>query len=66
MNVTVNGEEYTFADRPSLLDVLERLDLEPRGIAIAVNDELVTSEEWPNYLVRNDDKLLIVTASQGG
>lgn len=37
-----------------------------RGIAVAINDEILPKSNWDNYLVKENDNILIITATQGG
>jgi sulfur carrier protein len=38
----------------------------PRGVAVAVNREVVPRSAWPSTAVRAGDEVEIVTASAGG
>lgn len=67
--VTVNGEEYDLPAGSSLRDVLRRVDVDPasaRGVAVAINEEVVRKEEWSDVTVRAGDRIEVVTATQGG
>jgi sulfur carrier protein len=36
------------------------------GIAVAVNDEVVRRTEWPSRALKPNDRVLVISASQGG
>ena len=37
-----------------------------RNVVVAVNERFVAKTEWPSFLVRNEDRLDILSAMQGG
>lgn len=66
MRITVNGGPEEFSG--SIADLLEhRLgERRPQGVAVAVGDEVVRRDDWPDRPVRDGDEVEIVTAVQGG
>lgn len=50
----------------SLSELLVRLDRGDSGIAIAVNNQLVTRDQWSEYSLSNDDSVSIFAAIAGG
>lgn len=67
MKVTVNGTEQNVVEGMTLRALLEELGkLEQRGIAVAVNASVVTSAEWKNLTLFEEDSVLIIQATQGG
>ena len=36
------------------------------GIAVAVNEEILPRADWHEYQVKENDNILIITATQGG
>lgn len=61
--ITVNGRPTEFEG--SIADLVA-IDRTTRGIAVAVNDEVVVRSEWEERLVVPGDRVEIVTAVQGG
>ncbi len=39
---------------------------EPRGVALAVNDSVVSRKDWSATVLQENDRVLIITATQGG
>ncbi len=37
-----------------------------KGIAVAVNNKVVKRSEWANYLLNENDKVLVISATRGG
>lgn len=65
MTFLINGAEIS-SDHNKLDAVLEELNLPETGIAIAVNDEVVSKKNWTTTILNEKDKILIITATQGG
>ena len=36
------------------------------GIALAVNEKVVPKTEWEKFLLKENDKIIIIKATQGG
>ena len=65
MFVYLNGTEKIF--QPKLYLLLEKENmLEKKGIAVAVNNQVVAKTAWANFELKENDKILIIKASQGG
>ena len=50
-------------------DVLREMNLspaKPRGIAVAVNDEVVPKANWGGAMLEDGDRVEVITARQGG
>lgn len=65
MTFLINGAEIS-SDHNKLDVVLGELNLPETGIAIAVNDEVVSKKNWTTTILNEKDKILIITATQGG
>jgi sulfur carrier protein len=63
--ISVNGERQEFTVE-SVAALLTRLDIQPRGIAVAVNGEVIRRSEWSTTLVVDGSAIEIVTAVAGG
>jgi sulfur carrier protein len=68
MNITLNGEPE---DLPAPLTVTELLrslgrDPDTPGVAVAVNLEVLASQDWSTVLVRDGDRVDVVVAVGGG
>ncbi|HEY1177178.1 MAG TPA: sulfur carrier protein ThiS [Phytomonospora sp.] len=65
MNVTVNGRAREIAAESTVADVVRQTSAEARGIAVAVNGEVVPRADWSTAL-READHVEVLVASQGG
>lgn len=63
--IRVNGEDDTYL-KESVADLLDRRGIDPRGIAVALNGDVVRRGEWSTTVVHDDTKVEIVTAAAGG
>ncbi len=67
VRLNLAGEEKLFGVT-NISDLLNELSLssDGRGIAVAVNDAVVSKSRWREHELRNGDKVEIVKAVQGG
>jgi len=66
MTIWVNHQEQQLDKTLSLEQLLTKLQYSFNGIAIAVNGAVVPKSQWSQVLVNENDKLLIIKATQGG
>lgn len=68
MNVTVNGSEKQFEQGTTLADLLRVLSIPPdrSGIAVALNERVITRVDLGATLVRDGDRVEVIHAVQGG
>jgi sulfur carrier protein len=67
MRVVVNGEERELVAGATLGDVLEELGLgDRRGIAIAVDADVVPRGQWDTAVLSDGAQVEVLTAVQGG
>jgi sulfur carrier protein len=62
------GEEPRELEVSNVNDLIATLNLpsDGRGIAIAVNDAVVSKSRWHEHKLNNGDRIEIVRAMQGG
>ena len=68
MNVVLNGEATTLADGATVAAALAALDLPGagRGVAVAVDAEVVPRGEWERTELHEGARVEILRAIQGG
>ncbi len=67
MTVFINNKELLLSQSKNLFDVLTAVNLiSQRGIAVAVNNTVISKSEWEKYQLNENDKITIITATQGG
>jgi sulfur carrier protein len=68
MLINVNGEDRQLAAGATLASVIELLDVAPqaRGVAVALNGEVVARGRWGETPVPDGARVEVVAAIQGG
>jgi len=66
MDVTVNNNVQSIQELTNLDSLIEQLNLDAKGIAIAVNLTVVTKSEWNQTILKQNDNITIIKATQGG
>ncbi len=67
MDITINGKPHRVQDNCNLIEVLQEAQITNQfGIAIAVNNIVISKIEWEKYTVNNKDNILIINAIFGG
>jgi sulfur carrier protein len=68
VKIFVNGETRALPDGTTIESLLEQLDLAPgrRGVAVAVDAEVVPRSGWPDRALHEGDRVEVLTAIQGG
>lgn len=68
MELTINHQKKFFEKPPASLEQLllsEKLKKE-KGIAVALNNQVVSQKDWASTPIEANDTILIITATQGG
>ena len=66
MQVTLNGERVDLADSLTVAGLLDHLAHEGRGVAVAVNEEVVPRSTWGCAVLAGGDRVELLRAAQGG
>ena len=66
MNVVLNGTDRELPDGATIADVLALLDAPDRGVAVAVDAEVVPRGEWHGVRLHEGSRVEVVQAVQGG
>jgi sulfur carrier protein len=68
VNVTVNGEPRQLPAGATVASVVELLDVTPgaRGVAVALDEEVVTRAQWADTALHEGARVEVVAAIQGG
>ena len=67
-SIYLNGEQTSIDDGTTVEQLIGRLDVPPeaRGVAVAVDAEVVPRGQWPDHVVSDGAQVEVVTAIQGG
>lgn len=66
ITVWVNDSPRTLTVGQTVADLLAALEVPARGVAVAVNGEVVRRGEWPGARLSEGDRVEVLTAAQGG
>lgn len=66
--IRLNGADSDVRAGETVAAVLARLDLSPtaRGVAVAVDGEVVPRAAWETFALADDARVEVLTAMQGG
>jgi sulfur carrier protein len=67
MEITINQQSYQFEQTCSIEELLTSLrPVETKGIAVAVNQTVISKSKWPVYFLKSGDEVMLIKATQGG
>ncbi|TKC05922.1 sulfur carrier protein ThiS [Pedobacter frigoris] len=67
MKVTVNHKSYVLDEACSVEQMLSVvLQNEAKGIAVAINQNIISKSYWSSQLLQEGDQVLLIKATQGG
>ena len=66
MEITINNKKVSLPEGATLHEALEQEGITPPGIATAVNNVVVTSNDRVNHVLNNGDTVVIIKAFHGG
>lgn len=66
MKIILNGEEKSFDSSISVEELIKKLNLDSRKIAIERNLEIVSKSQYDSVLIESGDRLEIVHFIGGG
>ncbi len=66
MEVFVNGESMTVTSGATLAELVELLNLQPRALAVEVNQEIIPQNQHDRFRLSPRDQLEIVSLVGGG
>ena len=68
ISILVNDREKKISPTTSLGDLLDNLkiDIEQKGIACAINFKVIKKEHWHTTYLKQNDRINIFEAVQGG
>lgn len=67
MEIFINNQQHTVSENTSLQTLVNaQLGDKQKGVAIAINDTVIPKSNWENHVVKSNDIILIIKATQGG
>ncbi|MBC7389278.1 MAG: sulfur carrier protein ThiS [Opitutaceae bacterium] len=67
MDIYFNGDLTNISENLKLESFLHLHQLDDKkGLAVAVNNQVIPKKSWDEYILTDNDKVLVIKASQGG
>ena len=66
MKVLENNKEQEVTSDTTVSTLAQSLQLPEKGIAIAVNNRMVSRTEWDGFVLKENDNIVIIKAACGG
>jgi sulfur carrier protein len=66
VTVTVNGDDRVVAAGTTVAALVADLGFEPRGVAVAVDGEVVIRRAWDDRPLAAGEQVEVLTIAQGG
>lgn len=66
MKVQVNNKETELLSQSSIQQLALSMELPAAGVAIAVNNKMVPRTEWNQFVLKENDQIVIIKAACGG
>lgn len=68
MKIIFNGNERVLSDKAYLYDLLLQLKVkeDKPGVAVAINNDIIVKSEWQYTKLKENDRVEIIQAVQGG
>lgn len=67
MKIMLNDKWVELTQHTSLVELFDKFNIKATtGVAVAVNEMIIPKKEWPSHTLSENDKILLITATQGG
>ena len=66
ISISLNDKQLEVSGDTTLTTLMEQLNQSHLGIAIAVNEIVISKNSWKSTTLKPNDKVLLIKATQGG
>ena len=66
MQIKVNDQPLDIASSLSLQQLLRQINQSEQGVAMAVNQKIVSRSQWATEMLRDGDEITLIRATAGG
>jgi len=66
INFFLNGQSFKIKNNSNILDLIQKLELEPRKIAIEMNENIILNSDYDKIFIKENCKIEIVHFIGGG
>ena len=67
MIVYVNNKVFALTSAMNVEEILRKAEInDHKGIALAINNTVVPKSKWNEFSLKDNDKIVVIKATQGG
>lgn len=66
MSIKINNKDKQIKKNSSIHDLLDFLNLEPNGLVLEVNLNIIKKDKYDEFILKNKDTVEIITFMGGG
>lgn len=66
MKIEINNKNYEFDNGSTLASIVEKLNLNPKGIAFAIDNQVIKRDKWSETVLADGMKIIMIKAVCGG
>lgn len=66
ISIWVNEQSVETAEGSTILQLLDQLNSPKTGVAVAIQNAIISKSLWDSTTLSSDDNVLIIQATQGG
>jgi sulfur carrier protein len=67
MEILINNQKHTVVEDITLQTIANtQLGDKQKGVAIAINETVIPKSNWETQIIKSNDHILIIKATQGG
>ena len=66
MSILLNNKTETFYDGLTIQNLLENKNIKEKYFAVEVNEKIIPKSDHKTYMIRDGDRIEIITAIGGG
>lgn len=65
--IYINDKEYALKQTQSLSELFRSLNINvEKGVAVAINNKVLPRTDWEKSIIKKNDKIILIKATQGG
>lgn len=66
MDIRLNNKSIQIDESISVQQLIDEQNISSKGIAVAINNSVIAKSNWSDTEIKENDNIIIITATQGG
>ena len=66
MQILVNNQQLQLSSPITLLQLLKEIKQPEKGVALAVNRQIISRQQWSSHTLQAGDQITLIKATAGG